>query len=275
MCDLTGQVALITGGGRGIGRAFAAALAQAGMSVAILARSPEQLAGTESLIRPSGQRTLSLVADVTDRDAVQDAIARIEEVLGPLDLLVNNAGAAGPCGPVAETDADDWRRCIETNLYGTFLCSHAALPSMMARRRGRIVNVASYAGGFPVPYLSAYAASKAALIRFTETMALEIRPYGLSAFSIHPGTVRTAMSEGLLNSEAAKRWVPWFEEMFHRGEDVSADQAVSLLLFLARGSADRLNGRLFMVPEDPARTVSRADEIESEDLYTLRLRGLS
>jgi NAD(P)-dependent dehydrogenase (short-subunit alcohol dehydrogenase family) len=106
-------------------------------------------------------------------------------------------------------------------------------------------------------------------------MALEIRPYGLSAFSIHPGTVRTAMSEGLLNSEPAKRWVPWFEEMFHRGEDVSADQAVSLLLFLARGSADRLNGRLFMVPEDPARTVSRADEIESEDLYTLRLRGLS
>lgn len=275
MGEATGGVALVTGGGRGLGRAFAVALAEAGMSVAILARSLEQLAETESLMRPSGAKTLSLAADVTDPAAVRTAMARIEEALGPLDLVVNNAGVAGPCGPIAEIDAGDWWRCVETNLYGAFLCSRAALPSMKERKRGRIVNVASAAGGLPIPYLSAYAASKAALIRFTETLALEIAPFGLSAFSIHPGTVRTAMSEELLNSEAARRWVPWFEWMFRRGQDVPPDQAVGLLLFLARGSADRLSGRFFQVPEDPATVVGRAREIESEDLYTLRLRGLS
>jgi NAD(P)-dependent dehydrogenase (short-subunit alcohol dehydrogenase family) len=275
MSELTGGVALVTGGGRGLGRAFAVALAEAGMSVAILARSSDQLAETESLMRQSGAKTLSLAADVTNPAGVQTAMARVEEALGPLDLLVNNAGVAGPCGPVDEIDASDWWRCVETNLYGAFLCSHSALPSMKERKRGRIVNVASLAGGFAIPYLSAYVASKAALIRFTETLALEIAPFGLSTFAIHPGTVRTAMSEALLNSEAARSRIPWFEWTFQHGQDVPTDEAVGLLLFLARGSADRLSGRLFLVPEDPAKIVSRAREIESEDLYTLRLRGLS
>lgn len=272
--DLRGRVALITGGGRGLGRAFAQALSQAGLRVAVTSRSAGELAETEALIQGQGGAAMSVAGDVRDPESVRAMAAEVEQAYGPLDLLVNNAGSAGALGPIWEADPAEWWDGFEVNLRGVFLCCRAALPSMIARGRGRIVTVASGAGAMPVAYMSAYAISKAAVIRFTETLAAETRRHGVAAFSIHPGTVRTAMTESAMTSEAATRWLPWFKNLVE-SQAVPPDAASRLLLYLASGAADRLSGRFFQVPEDPAEVVRRASEVEQQDLYALRLRRLS
>ena len=153
--ELVGQVALVTGGGRGIGRAIAQALATAGAAIAVTARSEDQLRETVALIERAGGRALALPADVTDRQAVEHLVADIERQLGPVDVLVNNAGIVGPLGPLWEADPEAWRRCLDVNLYGAFLCARAVLPGMVARRRGRIINM-STAISIPAPYYTAY-----------------------------------------------------------------------------------------------------------------------
>jgi NAD(P)-dependent dehydrogenase (short-subunit alcohol dehydrogenase family) len=145
---------------------------------------------------------------------------------------------------------------------------------MVAAGRGRIVNVASGAGTRGIPYMAAYVSSKAALIRFSETLAGELKKSGVSVFSIQPGTVRTAMAEELLPSPEALSWLPWFKKIFDEGGDVTAVPATELVIFLASGKADALSGRFFAVPEDPATVVERGEEVKREDLYMLRMRGL-
>ena len=270
--DLSGQVAVVTGGGRGIGQACALALARAGAAVAVLARSADQVSHTASQIAASGGRAVACVADVTDRDAVEAAVGQVERELGPVDLLVNNAGAGGPIGPLADTDADAWWRCLEINLRGPLLCARAVLPGMLARRRGRIVNIASGAGTRAIPYLSAYVTSKAALIRLTENLAAEVHEQGVRVFAIQPGTVRTAMTEKALTSEEGRRWIPWFRETFERGEDVPPGHAARLVCLLASGRADALSGRFLDAAWDVAALLGRPEAIQDGDVLTLRLR---
>ena len=272
--SLGGQAALVTGAGRGLGRAFALGLAGAGARVAVVARSADQIAETVRLIQAAGGTAVAIRADVTDPRAVQQMALEARQSLGPIDLLVNNAGAGGPFGPAWEVDGEQWWRNFETNVRAPFLCCREFLPDMIARGRGRIINVASGAGTLAIPYMSAYVSSKAALIRFTETVAAEAGASGVSLFSIQPGTVRTAMAQELLDSPEGTRWLPWFQKIFDEGGDVTADPATSLVLFLASGKADELSGRFFTVPEDPAKVVERAAEVKRDDLYALRMRRL-
>jgi NAD(P)-dependent dehydrogenase (short-subunit alcohol dehydrogenase family) len=269
--SLSGQIGLVTGAARGLGRAFAAGLSKAGMSLAVVDVREDELNETLRLMESAGGKGIALPADVSSATAVAGLIKSVEQRLGPIDLLVNNAALAGPAGPTWETDPEAWWRCQEVNLRGPFLCCHAVLPGMIARKRGRIVNVASAAATVSVPYLSAYVTGKAALIRFTETLANEARPAGVSIFALHPGAVRTPMNEELL-ATAGNKWLPWLEHVFQRGEDETTQPGTDLLLFLASGKADELSGKFFMVPENPAEMIGRANEIRQKDLYTLRLR---
>jgi NAD(P)-dependent dehydrogenase (short-subunit alcohol dehydrogenase family) len=269
--NLPGQVAIVTGGGRGIGRAIALGLAKAGCTVALVARSEDQLAETARQITQLSSRAISVTADVSDPAAVERIVREVEKSLGSVNLLVNNAGVAGPIGPTWETDPDDWWRCLEVNLRGPMLCSRAVLPGMIARGGGRIVNVASGAGTFAIPYLGAYVTSKTALIRFTEILALEAAQHGVNVFAIEPGTVRTAMAEYALESKEGKRWLPWLGEVFQRGEDVPPDHPADLVVLLASGRVDALSGRFFTIKDDVVGLVERAGGEGLGDLQTLRL----
>jgi NAD(P)-dependent dehydrogenase (short-subunit alcohol dehydrogenase family) len=205
--DLGGQVAIVTGAGRGIGRAMALELARAGGAVAVVARSEDQLTETVALIEDEVGRALALPADVTDQQSVECAVAETERYLGPVDLPVNNADGGGQVGPLWEVEPDAWWRCVEVNLRGPFLCARAVVPGMIARQRGRIIITSSLAGTGPWPYMSAYAIGKAAVTRLAENLAAETETHGISVFAVHPGPVHTAAWEIFL-SDAAERYLP-------------------------------------------------------------------
>jgi NAD(P)-dependent dehydrogenase (short-subunit alcohol dehydrogenase family) len=269
--ELTGQVAIVTGSGRGIGRAIARGLAAAGASVAVVARSQNQIAETVDDTAQAGGRAVAVPADVSVPESVEQMIRDVERALGPVGLLVNNAGVAGPIGPIAETDPGEWWRCQEVNVRGPLFCTRAVLPGMVARRRGRIINVASGAGTIAIPYLSAYVVSKTALIRLTEILAAEVAEHGVRVFAIEPGTVRTAMAEYALDSEAGRKWMPWFKDIFEQGQDVPPEYAARLVTLLASGRTDALSGRFFTVADDVLAMVERAEKEGLGDIQTLRL----
>jgi NAD(P)-dependent dehydrogenase (short-subunit alcohol dehydrogenase family) len=241
--------------------------------VAVIARTASQIEETASAIAAAGGTALPFPADVRDLAALREVTAETQRRLGPIDFLLNNAGMAAPFGPLAEVDAEEWWRCLEVNLRGPMLCSRLVLPGMMARGRGRIVNVASGAGTAAIPNLSAYVVSKSALIRLSECLAAEARASGVCVFAVQPGTVRTAMAEQALSSEAGRRWLPWFQDYFDQGRDVPPEVAARLVLFLASGRGDALSGRFLDACADYARLAQEAERIQQEDLLVLRLRG--
>lgn len=262
---LSGQVALVTGGGRGIGRAIALALADAGAAIAVIARSQTDVAETAAAINARGGRAIGLTADVTDRMGVEASAAEVERLLGPVDILVSNAGIAGSVLPLWEADPDEWWRTIEVNLRGPMLFARAVLPSMVRRRSGTIVNVGSYAGiraatggGF-----GPYATSKAALVRFTDTLAASTQEHNVRVFTISPGLVHTAMTEAidLFRSVPESEWSP-------------PQAAASLVVRLAANAGTALNGKFIHVDDDLDELLREAERIKVEGLYTLRLLKL-
>jgi NAD(P)-dependent dehydrogenase (short-subunit alcohol dehydrogenase family) len=239
--------------------------------VAVTARSREQIRESATAIEADGGQAIAIQADVTDRCAVERLIAETERTLGAIDLLVNNAGVFGPIGPIWETDPDEWWLGLASHLRGTLLCSHAVLPSMIERGQGRIINVASRSGVHTHPYTSSYAVAKAAVLRFSDHLAAETRGTGVSVFAIYPGRVQTAMTDELIKSAAGRRWLP-DEAKAREGQWLSPDRAAQLCVVLATGRADVLSGRFFGVNEDLDDLIRRAEQIERDDLYTLRLR---
>jgi NADP-dependent 3-hydroxy acid dehydrogenase YdfG len=231
----------------------------AGAGVAILARSREEL---ERAAKETG--ALPLVADVRDRAAVESALERAQAELGPLDVLVNNAGTLAAIGPLAEADTADWWLDVETTLRGALLCTHALLPGMLERGHGTIVNVSSYAGTRANPYQTGYAAGKAALLSLTESLAAETAGRGVAVFAISPGYVRTAMTDRLRESG----WAP----NAGAGGEVDAGRAGELVVFLASGAGDALSGRFLHALDDWEALARHADTIAREDLYVMRLR---
>jgi NAD(P)-dependent dehydrogenase (short-subunit alcohol dehydrogenase family) len=264
---LDGEVAVVTGGGRGIGRAIARSLGQAGASVAVVARTPRDVAATAAMLEEGGGEAVGIRADVTDRASVDTTMREVEQALGSVTILVNCAGTCGAIGPLWEIEPDDWRRDVDATLLGTFLCARAVLPAMVARRRGRVINVSSYAAIRASPYIAAYGSAKAALVHLTNTLAAETAPFGVSVFAMTPGRVRTAMTDHMLDVQTGKQW-----SVMPTGEWLPAERAGALAVVLASGRADALSGRFIHVLDDVEELVRRADEIRRDDLHALRLR---
>jgi 3-oxoacyl-[acyl-carrier protein] reductase len=256
--DLTGQVALVTGGGRGIGANVARELAGAGMRVAVAARTTEQV---EAVAREIGG--LALTVDVSAEPSVARMVESTERELGPVDLLVNNAGvpSVSDARPIWEESPADWWRVFEINLLGPYLCCRAVLRGMVDREAGTIVNVGSGSGYLPVRTRSlggtAYGPSKAALYRFGEILSAQLAEHGVSVFTISPGLVRSALTDELGDD------APW----------TPPELAPRLVRALASGRAHRLSGRYIHAEHDDIEDlVARADEIVESDANAIRLQ---
>lgn len=268
MVDLTGQVAVVTGGGRGVGRGIVEVLAARGMKVAVVGRSVAEIEEVAEIARGISGAAVAVAADVTDRAAVEGMVSRVSEALGPIALLVNNAARAQSVGPPWLVDPEDWWSDVEVNLRGSFLCTHAVLQSMIERRAGRIVNLVTLAAAISYPFASAYASSKAAVLRFTDSLALATAPHGISVFAISPGLVRTRLLDEMTKSPAGREWLPEFED---RTDYVPATLAGQLVAELASGVADRLTGCFIHVSDDLADLVAHAENIVEADIRKLRL----
>lgn len=270
--DCTGSVAIVTGGGRGLGRAFALALAAAGAQVVVTARTPAQLTETVQLITDAGGAARAIPCDVSMPEEVARLVTAAEQ-WGPVDMLVNNAGVAGPLGTPWEVDPSAWWHTFEVNIRGAFLCARAVLPGMLTRHRGRIVNISSGAAVRWFPALDAYCASKAALTQWTLCLAREMQAHGIAVFAFAPGTVRTAGTDYLATApEVPQALGDLVRARFREGRDTPIARAVQMLLFLVSGRVDALSGRHIRVQEQEDDLVRRAAEIQREDLYVLTLR---
>ena len=242
-----GRVALVTGGGRGIGAAVARRLAAEGAAVAVAARTEEEISTVAEKIQASGAPALAVKIDVTDEESVAAGIDRVREDLGPVTILINNAGTPGIPLPVAATEPDSWRQSFEVNVTGAFLCARQVLPEMAAQNWGRIVNVSSAAARHPVGGMAAYSASKAALDQLTRVLALEGAPYGIATLGVYPGVVDTQMQRQS-RSFGTETVGEHLHRMFRNYHDFGMlrppEEPAELISYLCTPEADRLNGHI-------------------------------
>jgi NAD(P)-dependent dehydrogenase (short-subunit alcohol dehydrogenase family) len=257
--NLDGKVAIVTGGGRGIGRVMAERLAAAGAHVVVAARSEADLHETVAAIIASGGHASQTVVDITDQSAVERMVQQVEEQFGRIDILVNNAGAFGPIGPLWEADPADWWQTMEVNVRGAFLCLRAVLPAMIRRSTGHIINLSSSIGVRATPYTTSYSTSKAALAHLTACLALETKEHGISVFALHPGTVLTDMTRTILETESGQSWLPRTRSTFEEKRDFPPERAADMVVYLASGAADSLSGRFLFVTDDLPELIRQAE----------------
>ena len=200
---LGGRVAIVTGGGRGLGRAIALRFATEGAAVAVTGTGREHLEATAREIVAAGGRSLAVVTDVAKESDVARMVEATVREFGRLDILVNNAGIAGPTASVAETRCEDWEGTLAVNLTGAFLCAKHAIPHLMAQRSGRIINISSVAGLIGYAMRSPYAASKWGMIGLTRSLALELGTYGITVNAVAPGSVRGERIAAVVRDRAA------------------------------------------------------------------------
>jgi NAD(P)-dependent dehydrogenase (short-subunit alcohol dehydrogenase family) len=265
------KVAIITGGSRGIGKAIAQAFLQQGARVVIAARTEPEIDRSVKELSRLGQ-VIGLPTDVAKKEDVQNLIEETLKEYGSIDILVAAAAIQTPIGPLVEAETDAWIHNIQVNLIGTVLCSKAVLPSMIAQKKGKIVTFSGGGGTSPRPNFSAYACSKAAVVRFTETLALEVREHGIDVNTIAPGSVNTGMLDEIIKA-GRKSGDKELNEALERERKggTSPRLAADLAVFLASEESDGITGRLISavwddwkgLKDDPGR-------ITGSSLYTLR-----
>ena len=259
---LAGQVALVSGAGRGIGRETALGLAAQGMRVGLVGRTRSTLdEALSACVAAGADRAVAVPADVTARDQVKAAVETVQRDLGPVDLLVTNAGlreqsAARPWA----ADPDDWWRVVETNLRGTFLLDRQVVPGMVERGRGRVLHVGSGMGQSPRPDWSAYSVSKAGVSRLTDSLAAALDGTGVTVVEVSPGLIRTDMTETMWGPPDEQPWNP-------------VERFVDVVVRFARGELDAVHGRfVHAARDDLAVLLENAEGIRALDARVLRLR---
>jgi NAD(P)-dependent dehydrogenase (short-subunit alcohol dehydrogenase family) len=270
---LEGKTVFITGGSRGIGKAVALAFARAGAHLALVARSTADLERVAGAGRELGVRVLAVSADVSRRADVERATALALEAFEGIDVVVNAAGIYGPIGPLAECGMDGWAAAIETNLLGTAFTLRAVLPGMIARRKGCVINFSGGGAVNPFPRFSAYSASKAAVVRLTETVAEEVQEYGVRVNAIAPGAVNTRMLDEAL-AAGEQRVGKEFYAKARKQKSLGGtppEHAAELALFLASPEAAGITGRLISAVWDDWKSLAgRGAELAGSAMFTLR-----
>ncbi|HKV53022.1 MAG TPA: glucose 1-dehydrogenase [Candidatus Binataceae bacterium] len=242
MFDLSGRTAVVTGGNGGIGRGIALGLAEAGASVGILARNEQKNQAVLAELRASGVPAFAMQLDVTDRAALKAAIDQTEERLGPIDILVNNAGIAIAGGALKLARAD-WDRVIETNLNSGFFLAQLAARTMAARKRGKIINIASEYSRFGNQIAPSYAASKGALVQLTKSLAIELAPHNIQVNAIVPGWIESDMTAPIKSR-------PFYNEIIMRtpaGRFGTPRECAGAAIFLASAASDFVTGATIFV----------------------------
>ena len=270
---LQDKVAVITGAGRGIGRAIAVAFAKEGAQVALAARNAAELSETGEQVQAVGLKPLIVPTDVTDQARVEALADSVVARYSRIDVMVNNAGISGPLGPLETNDVAAWVDTVNVNLTGTFLCCRAAIPVMLRQGEGKIINLAGAGATNAWSNMSAYCASKVAVVRLTEVLAQELEHKGITVNALGPGSVHTSMWDHM-TVEAAEVGATFIHETGLRvtaGGGASLDECAELAVFLASEESGALTGRLISAATDDFRGLPpRIAEIMGSDAYTLR-----
>ena len=259
---------LITGAGRGIGKRLAVGFAQAGARVGLLARSKAELDLAHLEIEHAGGVAVRIRADVRDYEQMSAAAERMRAHFGGVYALVAAAAVQGPIGPLAETAPKLWAEAIETNLLGVLHACRAVLPQMIERRSGKIIVLSGEGATVPRPNFSAYAASKAALVRLVETLAEEVRDHNIQVNCIAPGSTYTHMTDQILNAGERAGWKAQEEALATRvSGGIAPEKQIQLALFLASDHSNHISGKLIHVGDDWKRLENTTIHPE---IYTLR-----
>lgn len=273
---LANKTAIITGAGQGLGFQIARKYLEAGADVTICARSGASLEEARLLLLPllqPGQQILVQRADVSNLDDVKGIVEATMATFGRIDILVNNAGVYGPKGAVEDVDWQEWVRAIEINLFGSILMCRAVLPHLKAQGYGKIVQLSGGGATNPLPRISAYAVSKAAVIRFIETLAEEVRESHIDVNAIAPGPLNTRMLDEVLEAGPEKVGKVFYERSLEQKKSGGAplDDGADLAVFLGSALSDGITGKLISALWDPWRSLpEHLDDLKSTDIYTLR-----
>ncbi len=270
--SLAGRVAVVTGGSHGIGKAIVERLLREGASVVFCGRDARALDAAAGDLKPAGKQLLAVRGDVTKEHDVAVLVARTLEQFGRIDILVNNAGVYGPIGPAWENPTETWRDAVNINLFGAFLVCHHVVPEMIRSGRGKIINMSGGGAATPFPRFTAYAVSKAALVRFTETLALELGEHNIQVNAIAPGFVATRLHQQTLEAgdQAGADFLQRTQEQLASG---AVDPAIpaALVAYLASDVADRITGKFISsVWDNWAGFGDHLDAIANSDIFTLR-----
>ncbi len=274
---LQDKVALVTGAGRGIGQAIAVAFAREGARVTLAARNEAELRETGSMVEAAGSVPLIVPTDVTNHAQVERLVDATVAQYSRLDILVNNAGISGPIGPLETNDVAAWIDTVTVNLTGIFLCCRAAIPVMLRQEAGKIINLSGAGATNAWSNMSAYCSSKAAVVRLTEVLALELEDKGITVNALGPGSVHTSMWDKM-TEEAAQAGATLIHETGLRvtsGGGASIDECAELAVWLASAESGALSGRLISAATDDFRGLPpKIEEIMASEAYTLRRVGL-
>ncbi len=273
---LSGRRALITGANQGLGLAIAKAYVEAGASVMLCARDQARLTTAREEVAAlalPGQLVLAMRADVSVPADVTALLSATLERLGGLQVLVNNAGVYGPMGPIDEVDWDEFTRAMDINVNGSVLPMRAVLPHFKRQRYGKIVQLSGGGATNPLPRITAYAASKAAIVRLAESVALDVRDFGIDVNCVAPGALNTRMMAQLLAAGAEAVGDSFYARMaaMADGGTTPLEVGARLAVFLGSAASDGISGRLISAPWDPWDTLQqRRAELDGSDIYTLR-----
>ncbi len=268
MRPLEGKNILISGAGRGIGKRLAIGFATAGARIGLLARTKAELDLVDLEIEHAGGHSMRLRCDVRNMSEVLHAVERLRSSYGSIDTLVCSAAVLGPVGPLAEADCKAWEEAIEINLVGTMHVMRAVLPCMIERRCGKIILLTGNGADGPRPNFSAYAASKAAIVRLAETLSEEIRDHNVQVNCMNPGPTYTHMTDEILRAGDRAGWRESRDAMEVRlSGGILPERQIALALFLASERSNHISGKLLHVSDDWKR-LERANI--TPEIFTLR-----